>query len=139
MAIKYRIGIMPGPWPPGRESGQFLFALAEFCERSDIDSIWLSDHLVSRRPALEIATVMALIAARTKRIKMGPSVLTLPARHPVEVAKTYATLDYLTGGRRRVIMAVGLGSDPADCLAKFKSNRLTGWLLLGGIVAAHVA
>jgi 4-hydroxybenzoate polyprenyltransferase len=27
--------------------------------------------------------------------------------------------------------------DPADCLAKFKSNRLTGWLLLAGIVAAH--
>jgi 4-hydroxybenzoate polyprenyltransferase len=29
--------------------------------------------------------------------------------------------------------------DPADCLAKFKSNRLTGWLMLVGIVAAHVA
>jgi 4-hydroxybenzoate polyprenyltransferase len=27
--------------------------------------------------------------------------------------------------------------DPADCLAKFRSNRLTGWLLLGGIVAGH--
>ncbi len=28
--------------------------------------------------------------------------------------------------------------DPADCLAKFKSNRVTGWILLLGIVAAHV-
>jgi 4-hydroxybenzoate polyprenyltransferase len=28
---------------------------------------------------------------------------------------------------------------PTDCLAKFRSNRLTGWLLLAGIVAAHVA
>ncbi len=28
--------------------------------------------------------------------------------------------------------------DPADCLKKFRSNRLTGWLLLAGIVAAHV-
>ncbi len=28
--------------------------------------------------------------------------------------------------------------DPADCLAKFKSNRVTGWLMLFGIVAAHV-
>jgi 4-hydroxybenzoate polyprenyltransferase len=27
--------------------------------------------------------------------------------------------------------------DAADCLAKFKSNRLTGWLLLAGIVATH--
>jgi 4-hydroxybenzoate polyprenyltransferase len=28
--------------------------------------------------------------------------------------------------------------DPADCLAKFRSNRLTGWILLAGIVAGHV-
>jgi 4-hydroxybenzoate polyprenyltransferase len=28
--------------------------------------------------------------------------------------------------------------DPADCLVKFKSNRVTGWLMLVGIVAAHV-
>jgi 4-hydroxybenzoate polyprenyltransferase len=27
---------------------------------------------------------------------------------------------------------------PADCLAKFRSNRLTGWLMLAGIVAGHV-
>jgi 4-hydroxybenzoate polyprenyltransferase len=27
--------------------------------------------------------------------------------------------------------------DGADCLAKFRSNRLTGWLLLAGILAAH--
>jgi len=27
--------------------------------------------------------------------------------------------------------------DPADCLRKFRSNRLTGWLMLAGIVAAH--
>jgi 4-hydroxybenzoate polyprenyltransferase len=29
--------------------------------------------------------------------------------------------------------------DPHDCLAKFKSNRLYGWLLLGGIIAARVS
>jgi 4-hydroxybenzoate polyprenyltransferase len=28
--------------------------------------------------------------------------------------------------------------DPADCLAKFRSNRTAGWLLLLGIVGAHV-
>jgi 4-hydroxybenzoate polyprenyltransferase len=29
--------------------------------------------------------------------------------------------------------------DPADCLGKFRSNRLVGWLILGGIVAGHFA
>jgi 4-hydroxybenzoate polyprenyltransferase len=28
--------------------------------------------------------------------------------------------------------------DPADCLAKFRSNRLVGWLLLAGIIAGHL-
>jgi probable F420-dependent oxidoreductase len=112
-----KIGIGFGLFAGGLPSPETICNYAERAEDLGIDSIWLSDHLVSRRPALEIATVMALFAARTKRIKMGPSVLTLPARHPVEVAKSYATLDYLTGGRRRVIMAVGLGSDPQDCLA----------------------
>ena len=68
MGIKYRVGIMPGPWPPGRD-GQFLFDLAEFCERSDIDSIWLSDRLSSPVPVPEVMTSLAAIAAR--RIPRG--------------------------------------------------------------------
>src|SRR5262249_26955386 len=107
-----RIGIGFGLWRLGMPSPQTICAYAERAEDLGIDSIWLSDHIVSRQPHLEIACVMALFAARTKRIKMGPSVLTLPARDPVQVARTYATLDYLSGGCGRVIMAVGLGSDP---------------------------
>jgi len=37
---QYRVGICRA-LAAGRESGQFLFDLAEFCEKSDIDSIWL--------------------------------------------------------------------------------------------------
>ena len=77
-----------------------------------MDSIWLSDHIVTRNPCLDITCLFAMIAARTRRVKMGPSVLTLPTRHPVQVAKTYATLDYLSGGR--MVMAVGSGGDPRD-------------------------
>jgi probable F420-dependent oxidoreductase len=101
----------------GLPSPETLCAYAERAEDLDIDSIWLSDRVTSAQPQLDISCVMALFAARTTRIKMGPSVLTLPARHPVEVARAYATLDYLTGGCGRVIMAVGLGTDPRDCEA----------------------
>ena len=94
--------------------------IADFAERAEdlgIDSIWLSDRISSRQPHLDIACIMAGWAARTQKIKMGPSVLTLPARDPVHVARTYATLDYLTGSCGRVIVAVGLGNDPKECLA----------------------
>ena len=58
---------------------------------------------------------MAAFAARTKTVKLGPSVLSLPARNPVHIAKVYASLDHLTGGRRRILCAVGLGGDPREC------------------------
>jgi probable F420-dependent oxidoreductase len=112
-----KIGIGFGLWRLGMPSPDTICSYAEQAEDVGIDSIWLSDHIVSRQPDLDISCIMAMFAARTKKIKMGPSVLTLPARDPVQVAKTYATLDYLTGGRGRVIMAVGLGSDPRDCIA----------------------
>jgi len=112
---RIKIGIGFGIWRQGMPTPETICTYAERAEDLGIDSIWLSDHIVSRQPSLDTACVMATFAARTKRIKMGPSVLTLPARDPVQVAKTYATLDYLTGSCGRVIMAVGLGSDPRDC------------------------
>ncbi len=112
-----KIGVGFGLSRLGLPSPERICTYAERAEDLGIDSIWLSDHIVSRHPHLEISCVMAMFAARTKRIKMGPSVLTLPARDPVQTARTYATLDYLTGSCGRVIMAVGLGSDPRDCIA----------------------
>ncbi|MGE0823170.1 MAG: LLM class flavin-dependent oxidoreductase [Candidatus Binatia bacterium] len=112
-----KIGIGFGLWRLGMPDPTTICDYAERAEAVGIDSIWLSDHIVSRIPDLDISCIMAMFAARTKKIKMGPSVLTLPARDPVQVAKTYATLDYLTGSCNRVIMAVGLGSDPRDCIA----------------------
>jgi probable F420-dependent oxidoreductase len=112
-----KIGIGFGLWRLGMPTPDTICSYAERAEDVGIDSIWLSDHIVSRQPDLDISCIMAMFAARTKKIKMGPSVLTLPARDPVQVAKTYATLDYLTGSCGRVIMAVGLGSDPRDCIA----------------------
>ena len=107
MMIKYRIGIMPGPWPPGREGGDFLWTLCDFLERSDIDSIWLSDRLSSPVPVPEVMTALAAIAARTTRLKFGPSVIVLPYRTPVVAAKEMATIDWLSRGR--LFPAVGVG------------------------------
>ena len=110
-----RIGIGFGTARVGVPTPEQICGYAERAEDLGIDSIWLSDRVTGTQ--LDIASVMAMFAARTKRIKMGPSVLTLPAHNPVHVARTYATLDHLTGGRRRIIMAVGLGNDPRQCAA----------------------
>jgi len=107
MHIKYRIGIMPGPWPKGREGVDFLWTLTDFLERSGIDSLWLSDRLSSPTPVPEVMTTLAAVAARTQTLKFGPSVIVLPYRTPVVAAKEMATLDWLSRGR--FFPAVGVG------------------------------
>jgi probable F420-dependent oxidoreductase len=107
MKIKYRIGVMPGPWPPGREGADFLWSLCDLCERTEVDSIWLSDRLSSPVPVPEVMTTLAAIAARTTSLKFGPSVIVLPYRTPVVAAKEMATVDWLSRGR--LFPAVGVG------------------------------
>jgi len=104
---KIRIGVMPGPWPEGPAGGDLLWRLASLCEAGPIDSLWLSDRLLG--PTLEPLTAIAAVAARTRRLKFGTSVLVLPFRSPLLAAKTLATLDVLSQGR--IFPAVGVGVD----------------------------
>src|SRR5437773_11676503 len=110
MNIKYRIGVMPGPWPadsPGEVDGrEFFWRFVDLCERTSIDSVWFSDRLSSPTTVLEPMTTMAAVAARTQRLKFGPSVLVAPFRSPVMAARQLAMLDYLSAGR--VLPAVGI-------------------------------
>ena len=107
MTIKYRIGAMPGPWPAGPEGRDLLYRLIDLCEGGGIDSLWFSERLSSPSPVLEPLTTMAVVAARTRRLKFGPSVLVAPFRSPVLAARELAMLDYLSGGR--CLPAVGVG------------------------------
>ena len=109
-----KLGIGFGGWRLGTPNAATVFELIDKSEAWGIDSVWLSDHIidVGVNPELDTPSMLAAIAARTNRLKMGPSVLSLPLRHPVVTAKTFATLDYLAPGR--VICAVGLGSNPKE-------------------------
>jgi probable F420-dependent oxidoreductase len=107
MHIKYRIGVMPGPWPAGGDGAEFLWRFVHQCEQTGIDSVWLSERLSSPLPVPEPMTTMAAIAARTSRLKFGPSVLVMPFRTPVLAAREMAMIDYISAGR--MLPAVGIG------------------------------
>ncbi|MGE3272998.1 MAG: LLM class flavin-dependent oxidoreductase [Chloroflexota bacterium] len=109
MKISYRVGVMPGPWPDGAEMPDFLWELIDLCERTEIDSLWFSERLSSPIPVVEPITTMAALAARTTRLKFGPSVLTLPFRTPVVLAREIAMLDVLSKGR--MLPAIGIGAE----------------------------
>ncbi len=112
-SIKMGIGL--GLWQQGMPDANTMFEYIDKAEAWGIDSIWLSDHMMGERQEVSIVPMMAAIAARTRRLKFGPSVMMLPLRHPIAVAREIATLHYLSHGR--VIMAVGLGADEKEALA----------------------
>ena len=59
--------------------------------------------------------LLAYVAACTERIELVPSVIVLPARQTVVVAKQAATLDRLSGGRLR--LGIGVGNSPEEYAA----------------------
>lgn len=74
-------------------------------ERLRFDSLWLSERISGDAPDPLVA--MAYGAGRTTSLKFGTSVMVLPGRNPVVLAKALATLSTLSGGR--LLPAFGLG------------------------------
>jgi probable F420-dependent oxidoreductase len=101
--MKTRVGFGLGNLRP--LSGDALGSLAEAMERTGFDSLWLSERISG--PAPDPVLALTYAAARTKKIKLGTSVSVLPGRSPALVAKEWATLDVLSGGR--ALPAFGLG------------------------------
>lgn len=111
--MKVRIGYMPGAFPPGEEGLTYFRDLVKVGDRYGYDSIWLSDRVVGERFSPEPLIALSMVAAYSERLKFGTSVLQLPVRNPVVLAKEMATLDYLSGGR--FLPAIGLGQeDPRE-------------------------
>ena len=78
------------------------------------DDVWVSEHIIVPRDKfprspLFYDPVLSLtwIAALTKRVRLGTSVLVLPMRHPLPLAKELATLHNLSDGR--LILGAGVG------------------------------
>ena len=104
-----------------------ITTVAARADALDYDSIWVTDRLLipvnttavypysesgalpigPDEPWLEPLTALTYLAAVTRRIRVGTSVLVIPYRNPVITAKALATLDYLSGGR--VILGAGAG------------------------------
>ncbi len=100
-------------FPDTVPSPNFLFRLAERAEDLGFDSIAAGDHLVANRPFLEPLTLLTAFATCTSRIKLVTDALLLPLRNPAVLAKTVASLDYLSSGR--TILAIGIGGEnPKD-------------------------
>jgi alkanesulfonate monooxygenase SsuD/methylene tetrahydromethanopterin reductase-like flavin-dependent oxidoreductase (luciferase family) len=93
-----------------------LLVLAEKAEALGFDSVWVGDSLLAR-PRHDPLTLLAAVAARTRKVEMGTAVLLPALRNPVVLAQQVATLDRISEGR--LILGIGIASDVPNIRAEF--------------------
>jgi F420-dependent oxidoreductase-like protein len=94
-----RLGLNLGYWGAGQDADNL--ALAVEADRLGYAVCWAAEAYGS-----DAVTVLAWVAAQTRRIDVGSAVLQIPARTPAMTAMTAATLDALSGGRFRLGLGV---------------------------------
>lgn len=115
----YRLGVASDP--------AWMGTFARHAEEAGFESLLTVEHVVvpvgyeSRYPYSDTGRMplpddcelpdplelLAWIAARTERLRLGTGILVLPEHHPLQLAKRVATIDRLSGGR--VFLGVGVG------------------------------
>jgi probable F420-dependent oxidoreductase len=84
-------------------------------EELGFDDVWVSEHIIVPKNApyppsanfWDPVLTLTWAAAATRRVRLGTSVLVLPMRHPLPLAKELATLQNLSNGR--LILGAGVG------------------------------
>ena len=102
----------------GRPDTGPLLAMAERAEAAGFDSVWIGDSITAR-PRHEPLTLLAAVAARTRRVRLGTGVLLPALRQPVVLAHVVGTLDRSAEGR--VILGVGIAADAPAIRREFSA------------------
>jgi len=108
-----RLAFAPHPHDPSPD----VLKLAGHLDETGWDGIWVSDHFLPAvapwsDPRAEVWTLLAALAVKTSRLRLGPMVLGVMYRHPAVVAKMAASVDILSSGR--FILGMGAGWQASD-------------------------
>ncbi|WP_410670726.1 LLM class flavin-dependent oxidoreductase [Amycolatopsis sp. cmx-4-68] len=109
-----KIGVNVPNFGPGTDPG-VLRAWAQTVEGLGFDLLMVSDHVAITpdvagqypAPFYEPFTTLSWLAGVTDRVRLGTTVLVVPYRHPLLVARMAANLDALSGGR--LVLGAGIG------------------------------
>ena len=112
----------------GSERARGIKTFARTVEDLGFDSLFITDHLLAAKrfysvSFLEPLSALAVAAGVTERVRLGTSILIMPLRNPVMLAKELATLQFLS--ENRVILGAGVGwNEPEyEAVGVHKSER----------------
>jgi probable F420-dependent oxidoreductase len=111
MALKDKIALgvsLPhrAPEPIGAD---VVRQVAQRAEALGFRDLWVTENTLDHVFCFDPVALLTYAAAVTTKIRLGVSVVVLPAHHPAHVAHQWACLDHLSGGR--AILGVGLGRE----------------------------
>ncbi len=120
MTIKMRNGIFLAPFHPVDEDPTLCIQrdleLVDHLDRLGYDEAWIGEHHSAGYEIIASPEVFVAAAAeRTKRIKLGSGVISLPYHNPLMAANRVLQLDHQTKGR--FMFGVGPGLLPSDAFA----------------------
>ena len=108
---QYDDGHKANPNPVSRTDVQVyedILKGAELAEELGFDSVWIAEHAFSEHSIISSPhSLLAAIAARTKKVKIGVACTIVPWHAPLRLAQDLATVDIISGGR--VVVGVGRG------------------------------
>ena len=112
-------------------SREFLKDSATDVENQELDSIWVSDHIIVPKKndpwtrVFESVSTLGFLTSITDKVQLGTSIILIPLRDPMILAKQIATLDSLSKGR--IVLGVGIGwnKEEFQMLGKNFENRKT--------------
>ena len=114
---RMKFGIFLGPFHRVGENPTLAIdrdlELVEWLDYLGYDEAWIGEHHSAGWETISSPEIfMAVAADRTRHIKLGTGVISLPYHHPLMVANRMVQLDHMTHGR--VMMGVGPGALPGD-------------------------
>ena len=114
---RMKFGIFMGPFHRVGENPTLAMdrdlELVQWLDHLGYDEAWIGEHHSAGWETISSPELfMAVAADRTKHIKLGSGVISLPYHHPFMVANRMVQLDHMTHGR--VMLGVGPGALPGD-------------------------
>jgi alkanesulfonate monooxygenase SsuD/methylene tetrahydromethanopterin reductase-like flavin-dependent oxidoreductase (luciferase family) len=103
-----------------------MFEQITYADEIGLETIWTTEHhFVDDGYLAAMMPMMAAIAARTKRIKVGSFVLLAPFYHPLRLAEDAALIDVISGGRLRLGIGVAYRPEEFEIFQIPRAERLS--------------